>query len=277
MSDARLLASNGRVAHVSLRGQVAAARFVEGRTMRVRAQVAPLFDAPQEGRRQRELVLHEPFLALEARGARVFGRAGRDGYVGWLPAAALAPDPGAMTHVVAARQSLLSPVPEVKNSAEAAFVSFGAQFRVQALHDAGRWAEVLRLDGTTGFVPAAHLRDLTRPEADPVVVALRFLGTPYHWGGNSGFGIDCSGLVQAALLACGVACPGDSDLQRGLGQVLPPGEALRRGDLLFWPGHVALALDDRVLVHANAHHMAVVQEPITEALARIGTAEVRRL
>ncbi len=277
MSDPRLLASNGRVAHLSLRGQVKAERFVEGRMMRVSATVAPLFDAPDGGRRQRELVLHERFLVLEERGARVFGRAGRDGYVGWMPGAVLAPDPGAMTHVVAARQSYLCPEPVVKNSAAIVPVSFGSAFRVVALHDGDRWAEVARLEGARAFVPAAHLRPLDRPEADPVAVALRFLGTPYHWGGNSGFGIDCSGLVQAALLACGMECPGDSDLQRHLGCALPQGAAVRRGDLFFWPGHVALAVDAGQLLHANAHHMAVVQEPIADAVARIGVPWTRRL
>ena len=289
MSDPRLLASNGRVAHLSLRGQVAAERFVEGCMMRVCAGVAPLFDAPEGGRRQRELVLHERFLALDAiadtqaDADRVFGRAGRDGYVGYVPRAALAPDPGTMTHVVAARQSFLCPEPEVKTSAAMEPVSFGAEFRVRAHYDAGRWAEVVRLapegqDARVAFIPAAHLRALDRPEPDPVAVALRFLGTPYYWGGNSGFGIDCSGLVQAAHLACAVPCPGDSDLQgRHLGHPLAPRAQMRRGDLLFWPGHVALAVEADVLVHANAHHMAVVQEPVADAIARIGEPFLRRL
>jgi cell wall-associated NlpC family hydrolase len=91
--------------------------------------------------------------------------------------------------------------------------------------------------------------------------------------------------VQIALTACGVACPRDSDMQEeALGKpVAVSGEpALKRGDLLFWKGHVAIARDHATLIHANAFHMAVAIEPTTEAIARIGKAgsivtSVRRL
>ena len=113
---------------------------------------------------------------------------------------------------------------------------------------------------------------LTQIEADPVAVACRFLGTPYVWGGNTGWGIDCSGLVQAALLACGIACPGDSDLQQAA--FAEPGRdgRLEPGELVFWSGHVAMAMDADRLIHANAHDMAVAIEPALAAVARIEAA-----
>jgi len=117
------------------------------------------------------------------------------------------------------------------------------------------------------FVPKPHIRPIERPFSDPVTVAQLFFGTPYLWGGNSAFGIDCSGLVQAAFLACGIDCPGDSDMQMSMGA--PASAPYRRGDLLLWKGHVALCVDDEVLIHANAHHMAVAYEPILRAIARI--------
>jgi len=92
---------------------------------------------------------------------------------------------------------------------------------------------------------------------------------PYRWAGNSCEGIDCSGLVQAAMLAAGRPCPGDSDLQQGLGRALGPEEEPARGDLVFWRGHVAMMLDAQAIIHANGHHMAVVAEPLAEAAARI--------
>jgi cell wall-associated NlpC family hydrolase len=137
-----------------------------------------------------------------------------------------------------------------------------------------------------GHVPLRHLTPTEAMEADFVTVAEKFLGVPYLWGGRTSFGLDCSGLVQVALTACGVDCPRDSDLQeRALGA--PAATAAdfaqwRRGDLLFWKGHVAIARDAATLLHANAYHMAVAIEPIADALARIRAAgseltSVRRL
>ena len=121
-------------------------------------------------------------------------------------------------------------------------------------------------------MPTPHLAPLDFVEPDFVAVAERFLGVPYLWGGKTALGLDCSGLVQVALTAAGMACPRDSDMQeRALGAPLPgDGEqSLQRGDLVFWEGHVAIVRDRATLIHANAFHMAVAIEPIAEALARI--------
>ncbi len=109
-------------------------------------------------------------------------------------------------------------------------------------------------------------------ESDFVSVAERFVGTPYLWGGKTSLGIDCSGLVQIALNACGTGCPRDSDMQEGsLGRALEAGEMrkLQRGDLIFWKGHVAIVRDADSIVHANAHHMATAIENTSDAIARI--------
>ena len=133
----------------------------------------------------------------------------------------------------------------------------------------GRWARVTGA-GSEGYVHRAHLRALTEPEDDPIDVATRFLGTPYLWAGNTGDGIDCSGLVQGAMLACGIPCPGDSDQQAAaLGDPVPLDADVRRGDLFFWAGHVALAVGDGRILHATAYTMSVIFEPLAEAIDRI--------
>ncbi|UYV37074.1 NlpC/P60 family protein [Rhodobacteraceae bacterium D3-12] len=262
--DRRLLRSNGAVAHSSLKGMVEAERFTDGEWMQVIAPSATIWSA--EGRRERELLYGQTVCVLEGEpdeGERVFGYALGNGYVGYFDASVLAEAKGAASHVVQTRMTYALGAPDFKTQEEHFPLSLGAMVRVMGVH--GRWAETD--DGR--FVPASHLRPVAAHEADPVAVAERFLGTPYVWGGDSALGIDCSGLVQAACRACGVACPGDSDLQEGaLGEALGD-RTPARGDLLFWKGHVAWVVDEVTLLHANAHHMAVAYEDMGAAIARI--------
>lgn len=277
MTDPRLLKSNGRVAHVSLRGQVDAEAFVEGERRSVAVPVATLRDALDPAKRLRELVLHDTFVVLDESDGRCFGFAEKDGYVGTIASDLLAEPGFEPTHIVSARQSYLVGSPELKTGDEALPISHGSRLTVFATHEGGRWGEVdmrrrpSEIDrhktGRTQYVPMAHLRPIAEVESDPVAVAERFLGTPYLWGGNSGFGLDCSGLVQAAFLACGLPCPGDSDMQMSLGEAAE-GPA-RRGDLLFWKGHVAMVADETRIIHANARAMGVTYEDMEAAIARI--------
>jgi cell wall-associated NlpC family hydrolase len=82
--------------------------------------------------------------------------------------------------------------------------------------------------------------------------------------------------VQVSLQAAGVTCPRDSDMQNASGKEMPLAD-LRRGDLLFWKGHVAIARNAKTIVHANAHHMMVAIESTDAAIKRIGPpADIRR-
>jgi cell wall-associated NlpC family hydrolase len=194
----------------------------------------------------------------------------RDGYEGYAPREAFAQAAGAPTHIVAVPQTLLFPQPDIKTSPTQPLY-MGALLRA-----AGEEGRFLRLaDG--GFVIAAHARPLNAPpEPDAAAVAQRMLHAPYLWGGRTIAGIDCSGLVQLALMMAGVeGVPRDSGPQsQHVGKALPldwlrEPERLRRGDLVFWKGHVAMLLDERTIIHANAHHMMVATEPLARAIARI--------
>ena len=189
-------------------------------------------------------------------------------------------DPGsAPTHKVAALRTLVFPGPSIKFPPVES-LALGCRLAV------ARSEPPFAVTASGGYVPARHLVPLDSNETDFVAVAERFLGAPYLWGGKTNLGLDCSGLVQVALTACGAPCPRDSDMQeRALGKLIAPSpdiSLLRRGDLLFWKGHVAIVRDSANFIHANGFHVAVAIEPIREALARIRAAgceltRVRRL
>ncbi|MCA0042268.1 C40 family peptidase [Celeribacter litoreus] len=256
MTDRRLTPANARVA---LAGFATAGQIELTPTpFRVSLPVADLRASP-DGPRDRQLLWGEQFDVLELRDGWAFGVAKRDGYVGYVEESDLDPYL-APTHLVSARATHLYPVDDFKAEAVTS-LSFGSRLRVVAERK-----KFLEVEGGY-YVPKAHVRLIERPFSDPVTIAQMLFGAPYLWGGNSAFGIDCSGLVQAALLTCAIDCPGDSDLQMSLGA--PAEGGYQRGDLLFWRGHIALCVDSDVLIHANAHHMAVAYEPIEKAIARI--------
>lgn len=260
--DRRLTPANTRAALLSMRGQVDAPRFTEGENARVVAPLADLCRAAN-GPRERQLLLGDAVSVIDRHRGWAFVQAAKDGYCGYLRETAL----GALadaTHWVAAPSTHLYPEARVQ-AHEIAALPFGSRLTVTG--QSGRFAET-----SDGFVPALHLKRIEERFDDPVAVAMLFLGTPYLWGGNSRAGIDCSGLVQLSHLACGIACPGDSDLQESLGAAIPDGDDLRRGDLIFWKGHVAMVADDGHFIHATGQFMAVVMEGVDAAIARIAAS-----
>lgn len=262
--DTRVTAFNGRVAASALRGQVDAEHFTDGTPGQITAAVTDLTGMP-EGPRLRQVLLGDSVTIYEDRGGYCYIQSAKDGYCGYVARADIG-EPDVPTHRVSARATHAYSAPDIK-SPERMMISLGG--RITTRSETETFVET-----EFGFVPKAHLSGIDELDSDPPEVARRFLGTPYLWGGNSSSGIDCSGLVQAAFLACGHACPGDSDMQcADLGTALPIGSAVLRGDLLFWTGHVALALSPDMLIHATAHPMAVVTEGTQDAITRIAQSD----
>jgi hypothetical protein len=270
MHDPRLTPARPDVAAKYLEGKVAAARFVEGEPFEVHETIAPLRRAPSADAELMTQALRGERVTIYDHNSEgwAWGQLDSDGYVGWLPDAALAKPGPAPTHRVSALRTFAFPGPSIKLPPVETLVM-------------GSVLTVTREDGAFAItregwhLPKPHLAAIGHREADFVAVAERFIGTPYLWGGKSSFGIDCSGLVQISLTASGIGCPRDSDMQQAsLGHSVDLAEAksLQRGDLLFWKGHVAIARDTKTIVHANAHHMAAVIEDTASAIARIKAA-----
>jgi len=283
--DPRLNAFRPDLADARLQGRVEAARFVDGEDFRVIASQAPVRRAP---------AADAPLDTEALRGelVRVFDttddgwcwvQLAADKYVGYMPREALAAPQPAPTHKVTARATFAFARPDIKSPPLAA-LPLGAAVAVtgEAEDHNARYA----LIAPAGAVVMQHLAPLAGYATDWTAIAETFLGTPYLWGGKTGIGIDCSGLAQVALQACGIACPRDTYMQeRAIGVALPLQSGLpklQRGDLVFWRGHVGIMRDAESLLHANAHHMAVVIEPLAAALARheragLAVSAVRRV
>jgi cell wall-associated NlpC family hydrolase len=265
--DPRINPFRPEIAAKCLQGHVEAARFVEGARHEVVEPIAAVRRTPShEARLDTQALLGEHVVVYETTDEGwAWGQLESDGYVGWLSANALGNPGKAPTHKVAVPRTLGFPGPDIK-LAPAVALPMGASVVIV------RQDERFGITANGWHLPAVHLAPIKARQPDFVAVAEEFLHAPYLWGGKTSLGIDCSGLVQVALQAAGHTCSRDSDMQElALGKLSSLGE-LRRGDLVFWKGHVAVARDGESLLHANAHHMGVAIEPVAEAVARIKAA-----
>jgi cell wall-associated NlpC family hydrolase len=264
--DNRLHAYRPDLADVKLRGRIDAKRFVEGVTMEV---VVPVATMPREASatamQTTQALFGERLMAFEIRDDWVWCQLERDGYVGYIAKASVSNDLTNPTHRVSVPTTFLYPLPDIKSQAPHN-LPMNAKLQVVASDE-----KFSRLSNGQ-YVFTKHVRPLNEFAADFVSVAEKFLDVPYYWGGKTAQGLDCSGLVQTSLEACGISSPRDTDMQETqLGQnlLINDPDSLRRGDLVFWKGHVGIMADQKTLLHANGYHMMTVKEPLAEAVTRI--------
>jgi cell wall-associated NlpC family hydrolase len=270
--DRRLHAFRPDLADARLKGQVEARAFSEGNVFRI---VDPVIDirrhpAPDSGVESQALYGETVRVYDDIEGFG-WGQLETDSYVGHVPMNALKSGTLSTTHVVSAPRTFLYPGADMKFPVTKA-LSMGSRLMVAGETET-RGTKYFKLESGE-YLIAGHATPINEHASDPVWVAARLLETPYLWGGRSAFGIDCSALVQLTHAMCGIYLPRDSDmLANGAGRQIGEGadhEPLKRGDLVFWKGHVAMLEDDTSIIHASGHAMQVVREPLNKAIERIG-------
>ncbi len=265
MLDKRLNAYRNDMADVSLKGKVDAPLFREGSLMQMNAPIAtlhraPALDAPQET----QVLFGETLRVFDVAEGWAWVQLSRDSYVGYMRQEFLSAKIHEPRHHVSVPSTLLYTKPSIKVQ-PVKFLPMNAQLSVTAVQD-----QFMEL-ATGGFIFAEHVKPLATLKTDFVATAEQFLNTPYLWGGKSDHGTDCSGLVQTALQACGIFCPRDTDMQEqelGSPLLINNLDGLKRGDLIFWAGHVGIMQDETRLLHASGHQMMVVSEPLAIANER---------
>jgi len=262
--DPRITPIRGDLADLALAGRFFTPHYVEPQQRRCLAARTPVRAAPSHAATAvTELLFGEQFAVLDTAGGWCWGYCRLDGYCGYVAADTLGEQGGVATHIVHGRAALVFAEPSIK-APVATTLPMGARLAVT-----GASEDDCFLATAHGFVSRRHLHSLDDLAFDPVERAQLLTGAPYLWGGRSGDGLDCSGLVQLVLALAGGDAPRDSDQQlEALGAFLDEDAPLRRGDLVFFPGHVGIMADADRLVHANAHWMAVVTEPLADVIAR---------
>lgn len=242
-------------------------------THQITTPIADIYGVPDKtarrGKFETQLVQGEVFIVTEEKDGWCKGVCGHDQYPGYVESIHLAKQTITPTHIVTAARSHTYREPSIK-SPFINTLSFGSLIKLT-----GKEEGFVQVNGGA-WIFEKHVAAVEGLEKDYLATARKFLETPYYWGGRSGFGLDCSGLLQVSLARAGIAVPRDSDVQENsIGKAVEKAQA---GDIVFFKGHVGLMADDRALLHANGFHMKTVLEPLEAVIAR-GNAvtSVRRI
>ena len=206
------------------------------------------------GKLESQLLFGEIFVAEEETADWLKGYCEHDGYKGYVEKKCLTQEFAEATHIVTTQRTDVYRDDSIKSPIRQT-LGFGSRVTVAEMGE-----KFAKLDDGT-HIYASHLSSLSVRE-DFVAAAEKLTDTPYVWGGRGGLGIDCSGLVQISLARAGIDAPRDTgDQEKAVGQDATD-KPRQRGDIVYFPGHVGIMIDETNILHANATHMKTCVEPL---------------